>query len=81
MTFFLSLYYLHLFYQFDIFIIIIIIFNRIRNYSETGKHLGTRVASSGRVSYENIIFENDNDDEDVFNSNTLHADSSDDEDS
>lgn len=51
---------------------------RIRNYSETGKHLGPKVATSGKINYQDIVFENDQDEE--FNANTLHVDSSDEED-
>lgn len=60
-----------------IFIIILTFLSRIRNYNETGKHLGPKVASSGRVQYQDIIF--DNEQEDEFNANTLHVDSSDEE--
>eukprot|EP01033_Poteriospumella_lacustris_P000690 gene690-487_t len=51
---------------------------RIRNYSDTGKHLGPKVATSGKINYQDIVFENDQDEE--FNANTLHVDSSDEED-
>jgi hypothetical protein len=50
---------------------------RIRNYSETGKHLTSRYSVSANLSYGNIVFENENDEE--FNANMLHPDSSDDE--